>query len=95
MEQQSRYEDRLEYLQKDLQTEQNERISRLEEEKIQISQKYDGLKKELKDKLTDTSRQLGLVEKEKAILEEKIKNVEAKKMDLEGRYQRESEKMQT
>jgi len=44
------------------------------------------LKKELKDKLTDTSRQLGLVEKEKAILEEKIKNVEAKKMDLEGRY---------
>jgi len=63
----------------------NDKIERNLEDKSTMEQKYERTKKALKEAETSFNRQVATIEREKAIIAEKLSNNEAKMQDLESK----------
>lgn len=68
-------------------------IQKLTLDKETLEQKLEQRKKELKEMATSSSRQIGGLEKEKAVLAEKLIHLEAKFNDTEERYKQDIENL--
>jgi len=69
-------------------------ILKLTKEKESLDEKLNQKKKSLKELATNTSKNISSLEKEKAVLAEKLTNLEAKKLDMENRLRADVEHLQ-
>ncbi len=68
----------------------NEKLDRMNEEKGNLEQKYEKVKRGANDEQSKNSRVIQELERDKAILQEKINNLEGQLGDLKTKYQTES-----
>ncbi|CAG9316966.1 unnamed protein product [Blepharisma stoltei] len=69
-------------------------IQKLTKEKESLEEKLNQKKKSLKELATSSSKNISSLEKEKAVLAEKLANLEAKKQDMENRLRADIEHLQ-
>lgn len=92
-ESQNKYKERIEYYEREFVEQTEERIRKVNEEKDQIQSKLDTYKKEQKEKELQKSRQISHLEKDKAVVEEKLTNLEVKKNELQSRLTQDNERL--
>lgn len=85
-----RYEEKIKAQKQELQAELNDRMERAQEERQVLEGKYDKTKKYLKEVEANSGRQVSSLEREKAIIMEKLTNVESKKNEVESKLREES-----
>jgi hypothetical protein len=73
--------------------ESNEKLEKLNEEKISLEQKYEKARKTLKEIEGTYNKQLSQLEREKALTLERLQNTEGKKSEVEIRYQNENQNL--
>ncbi|CAG9318657.1 unnamed protein product [Blepharisma stoltei] len=69
-------------------------IAKLTQVKENLEEKLEQRKKQLKDIAASSSKQISSLEKEKAVLSEKLVNLDMKKNDMEKQYKQEIENLQ-
>jgi predicted transcriptional regulator len=88
-----KYEEKLTSLKEEIQTDMAISIERINVEKENAEQKYDQKRKALKELESQTIKQINQIEREKAVLQEKIINIESKKTDQHDQYEEEIKKL--
>lgn len=73
----------------------NGKISQSSEDRQLLEQKYEKVKKSLKEIESENTKQLSQLEKERAIIQEKLSNSEAKRLELESKLQSEVQQYQS
>ena len=68
-------------------------MEKLREEKVNIEQKYEKVKKSLRDIETNYNTQLSSLEREKAVLQEKVTSLEARNRELNQRLENDSQNL--
>ena len=77
-----------------MQKDTQEKIQRIQEEKEKIETKYDEKRKALKDLDSSTSKQIGLIERDRSVLQEKCQNLEMQNRDQQKQFEIELNNLQ-
>lgn len=88
-----RYDERLKQEREDMQADMQEKVARITHEKEASDLKYEQKRKALKDLESQINKQSSQSDREKAVLQEKLQNLENQQKDLVKNYESENTKL--